>query len=42
LIEFADVLKLDLREVILKKLAKNAEKYPVEKAKNSAKKYTDL
>lgn len=42
LIEFCDNLGIDLEEAILAKLAKNAAKYPVEKAKGSAKKYTDL
>ena len=33
---------LDLEEIIREKLAANAEKYPAEKARNSAAKYTDL
>ena len=33
---------LDLKEIILAKLAKNAEKYPVDKSKGNAKKYTEL
>ena len=33
---------LDLKEIILTKLAKNAEKYPVDKSKGNAKKYTEL
>lgn len=33
---------LDVKQIILDKMAKNAEKYPVEKAKGSAKKYTEL
>ncbi len=50
--ELADVLafalllaehyKLDVRQVVLDKIAKNALKYPVAKAKGSAKKYTEL
>ena len=42
LIEFCDNLGIDLEQAILRKLAKNGEKYPVEKAKGSAKKYTEL
>ena len=33
---------LDLEKIILEKLAANEEKYPVEKARDSAVKYTDL
>ncbi len=33
---------LDLEEIVRKKLAVNDAKYPVEKARNSAAKYTDL
>lgn len=32
----------DIREIVLDKIKKNGEKYPVEKSKNIAKKYTDL
>ncbi|MBD8900449.1 nucleotide pyrophosphohydrolase [Rhodanobacter sp. DHG33] len=42
LIEFCDNLGIDLEQAILSKLSKNAAKYPVEKAKGSAKKYTEL
>lgn len=38
----ADKYNLDIREIVLKKLEKNAEKYPVEKAKGTAKKYNEL
>ena len=38
----ADKYKLDIKEIILSKLAKNAEKYPVDKSKGNAKKYTEL
>ncbi|MGN7986240.1 nucleotide pyrophosphohydrolase [Pedobacter sp. 22226] len=38
----ADKYKLDPREIILDKIKKNAEKYPVEKAKGTAKKYDEL
>ncbi len=50
--EFADVLNdsfqmadkygLDIKQIMLEKIQKNAEKYPVEKARGSAKKYTEL
>jgi len=33
---------LNLEEIVQEKLAANAEKYPAEKARNSAAKYTDL
>ena len=33
---------LDLEKIVLKKLAANEEKYPADKARNSAAKYTDL
>jgi len=42
LFELADNMKIDLSMAISKKLIKNAEKYPVNKAKGSAKKYTEL
>jgi hypothetical protein len=38
----ADELKIDLGAAFLDKLAKTAEKYPVDKAKGSPKKYTEL
>ena len=38
----ADKYNLDVKEIVLDKIAKNAEKYPVSKAKGSAKKYTEL
>jgi len=38
----ADVCGLDLDEIVQEKLKRNNEKYPVEKAKDSAKKYTEL
>jgi NTP pyrophosphatase (non-canonical NTP hydrolase) len=50
--ELADVLNyalqiatkydLDVKQIVMEKLAKNALKYPVEKAKGSAKKYNEL
>jgi len=33
---------LDVTEIVREKLARNAAKYPVDKAKGSAKKYSDL
>ncbi len=33
---------LDLERIVLDKLAANGEKYPADKARNSAAKYTDL
>lgn len=41
-IVMADLLEVDLEEIVLKKLEKNRLKYPVEKAKGSAKKYNEL
>lgn len=41
-IVMADKLNVDLEEIVLKKLEQNAKKYPVEKAKGSAKKYNEL
>jgi NTP pyrophosphatase (non-canonical NTP hydrolase) len=50
--ELADVLAfslllagkhgLDVKEIVLEKIRKNGEKYPVEKAKGTAKKYNEL
>lgn len=50
--ELADVLNysfllahkygFNIEEIVLDKIAKNAEKYPIEKAKGSAKKYNEL
>jgi len=33
---------LDVKQIVLEKLEKNALKYPVDKSKGSAKKYTEL
>lgn len=38
----ADVCGLDLDEIVQEKIRMNAEKYPVEKAYGSKKKYTEL
>jgi dCTP diphosphatase len=42
LLELCDKLELDFTEIVEKKLAKTAKKYPVEKARGSAKKYDEL
>jgi NTP pyrophosphatase (non-canonical NTP hydrolase) len=42
LFELADNLGIDLKSAMLAKLAKNATKYPVEKARGVATKYTKL
>ena len=41
-IDMLDKLGLDADEIINAKMDKNEAKYPVDKAKGSAKKYTDL
>ncbi len=38
----ADRYGLDVRELILNKIEKNAEKYPIEKSSGNSKKYTDF
>ncbi len=38
----ADKYDLDIKQIVLDKLARNAEKYPVEKARGTAKKYNEL
>ena len=40
--QMADKYNLDIQAIMKAKLARNAEKYPVEKAKGSAKKYSEL
>ena len=42
LFELADLLEMNLGQEMLRKLDKNAVKYPVEKAKGSNKKYDEL
>jgi len=42
LFELADNLGLSLGDAILAKMLKNAAKYPIEKARGSNKKYTEL
>ena len=41
-LQMADKLGLDPAEIIRKKIAKNAEKYPVEKSKGRSDKYDQL
>jgi NTP pyrophosphatase (non-canonical NTP hydrolase) len=38
----AEKYGFDVKEIILEKIKKNGEKYPVEKAKGTAKKYDEL
>lgn len=38
----ADKYHLDIKQIVLDKLMRNAEKYPVEKAYGNAKKYNEL
>ncbi len=38
----ADKYDFDVKQIVLEKMEKNALKYPVEKSKGSAKKYTEL
>lgn len=40
--QMADKYGFDIKQIMLEKLHKNAEKYPVSKAKGSAKKYNEL
>ena len=41
-IVMADQLQVDLEKIVLGKLEKNRQKYPVEKAKGTSKKYNEL
>lgn len=41
-LNMADVLDVDFKEIIMKKMAKNEAKYPVDKARGTSKKYTEL
>ncbi len=41
-IQMASVLDMDVKEIILSKIEKNARKYPVSKAKGVATKYDEL
>ena len=38
----AEKYNLDVKEIVLEKIKKNAEKYPIEKAKGTATKYNEL
>ena len=40
--QIADKYNLDIKEIMLEKICKNAVKYPVDKAKGNAKKYNEL
>ncbi|MBR3030733.1 MAG: nucleotide pyrophosphohydrolase [Bacteroidales bacterium] len=40
--QMADKYNLDIKQIMMDKIQKNAAKYPVEKAKGSAKKYNEL
>ena len=42
LLDLANKLDIDLLEVTNKKMDKNIEKYPIDKAKGNAKKYTEF
>lgn len=41
-LDMSETLNADISEIVKKKLEQNEKKYPVEKAKGSAKKYTEL
>ena len=41
-LEFANICGIDLAQAVEAKLAKNAAKYPVEKARGRSEKYTEL
>ena len=41
-VHMADCLGVDLEEIINNKMDKNEKKYPVEKAKGTSKKYTEI
>ncbi len=41
-VQFAEVMGFDIPTIIIEKLAQNERKYPVEQARNSAKKYTEF
>lgn len=38
----ADALNFDVKEIILDKIEKNAVKYPIDKSRGNAKKYTEF
>lgn len=41
-VHMADAMGVDIEEIILDKMKKNAVKYPIDKAKGNSKKYTEL
>ena len=41
-VEFANVTGIDIAAIIEKKMQRNGEKYPVEKARGRSEKYTEL
>jgi NTP pyrophosphatase (non-canonical NTP hydrolase) len=41
-LRIADMMDIDLEKAVWDKMKKNADKYPVSKAKGNAKKYTEL
>jgi len=41
-LRLADVLHVDLADVLQEKMVLNAQRYPVERARGNARKYTDL
>ena len=42
LVRLSDKMDIDLEKAFFQKIEKNSRKYPIEKAKGTAKKYTDL
>ena len=42
LVRTAEVLGIDLNQAVTQKLALNADKYPIDKARGNSKKYSDL
>ena len=42
LVRLADKLNIDLIQAAMRKVERNSEKYPVDKARGSSKKYTEL
>ena len=40
--QIADKYDLDIKQIMLDKIRRNAEKYPVEKARGNAKKYNEI
>jgi len=42
LIRMTDLLGIDVQDALMQKMAKNKKKYPVDKSKGHAKKYTDF